>query len=392
MDQAGGRSFGCAAPCCQMAGRADRAGGGLALRGGSRLLPIGPVCGHVCLMESIAGHDGERGKRLTEAVQAARAVSSASQGAPDAADIALMEQFLRKPGFLLARIGQISTAIFGRASGMTTLNQAEFLLLLERLGPMIQIALAGASGVDKSTTATILDNLEARGWVERSIRAHDRRSSLVALTQAGQAALPAVRADFAGLQRDLEAPFTPRELSVLIARLHRLGRNGAPPAPLWRSACDPVSGVLDVALSFLTRRALQLLHGQFLATTQGTRLTLRQFSLLFILSRREPITQSAFARLFGLDPATCAVVMRGPTRRGLIAGAPSPEDGRARLYTLTAAGRALLEEVQPLVDQSEALVFGQFSASERDEIVEWLRRIVLGYSHLLRFPGAIGAR
>ncbi|BBC73458.1 conserved hypothetical protein [Altererythrobacter sp. B11] len=301
-----------------------------------------------------------------------------------------MQYFLRKPGFLLARVDQICTAIFGGLSGTATLSQAEFLLLLDRLGPMIQIALAGAAGVDKSTTAYILDNLQARGWVERTVRKEDRRSSLVSLTPAGQAVVPQVQEDFAELQRQLGAPFTAPERARLIASLQSLGQNPGRGVPVWRRACDPGSGVLDGAISFLTRRALQLLHAEFLEATRGTRLTLRQFSLLFILSRRESITQSAFARLFGLDPATCAVIMRGPAQRGLIASARCPSDGRARLFRLTEAGSALLASMHPLVDETEEAVFRDLSAAERQKTVRQLQQIVKAHSALLRFPASGG--
>lgn len=305
-------------------------------------------------------------------------------------DRKLMEPFLSKPGFLLARVDQICTAIFSGLSDNTTLSQAEFLLLLDRLGPMIQIELARAAGVDKSTTAYILDNLQARGWTERTVREHDRRSSLISLTPAGIAALPQIKRDFSELQSRLEKPFDPLEMQLLVTALNRLGQNGSVPAPLWRTACDPPAGVLDLSLSFLTRRVLQLMHGQFLALTAEHGITLRQFSLLFLLSKRVSLTQTEFARLFGLDPATCAVIMRAPTRRGLIASQPSSEDGRARIYTLTANGADILREVQSLVDKSEAEVFRSESAKSREYIIAQLRIIMNEYSHLLRFPGAIG--
>lgn len=300
-----------------------------------------------------------------------------------------MGHFLKRPGFLLARVDQICTVIFGTLSEAPTLSQAEFLLLLDRVGPMIQIALARAAGVDKSTTAYILDNLQDRGWIERTVREHDRRSSLISLTSEGQAILPRVRRNFAELQLRLEAPFRKGELAVLTEKLYHVGQNEQVPAPLWRVACDPVSGVLDGSLSFLSRRALQMLHAQFLKTAQATRLTLRQFSLLFILSQRQSITQTEFAQIFGVDPATCAVIMRAPARRGLIDGMPCEKDRRARNYTLTSAGWALLKQVHPLVDQSEAIVFRRESPDEIRVIVEYLHRIVAAYSHLLRFPGAI---
>lgn len=305
-------------------------------------------------------------------------------------DRKLMEPFLSKPGFLLARVDQICTAIFSSLSNNTTLSQAEFLLLLDRLGPMIQIELARAAGVDKSTTAYILDNLQARGWIERTVREHDRRSSLISLTAAGVEALPQIKRDFSELQRQLALPFNPFEMQLLVTALYRLGQNASVPAPIWRTACDPPEGVLDMSLSFLTRRVLQLMHGQFLALTAGYGITLRQFSLLFLLSKRASLTQTEFARLFGLDPATCAVIMRSPTRRGLIASEPSSADGRARIYTLTPSGAALLQEVHSLVDKSEAGVFGAETRKSREHIISQLRIITNEYSHLLRFPGAIG--
>lgn len=304
-------------------------------------------------------------------------------------DVALMGRFLEKPGFLLARVDQICTAIFSSLSDSVTLSQAEFLLLLDRLGPMIQIALARAAGVDKSTTAYILDNLQARGWIKRTVDEDDRRTLLISLTPAGQALLPRVRRDFTGLQRELEAPLDPTDRKFLIGYLYQLGQNEDVPGPSWRVACEPDSGVLDLAPSFLARRALQLFHAQFMAMTHGMRLTMRQFSLLYILSQRGSITQTEFARVFGLDPATCAVIMRGPASRGLIASAPCEHDRRARIYTLTSAGLAMLGEVHPLIDRAEAAVFNCESLEVREKIVCQLRQIVSAHSHRLRFPGVI---
>jgi len=303
-----------------------------------------------------------------------------------------MSVFLEKPGFLLARIDQICTAIFSGLSETVTLNQAEFLLLLDRLGSMIQINLARAAGVDKSTTAFILDNLQNRGWIERTVNQDDRRSSFVSLTASGAALVPEVRRDFEQLQHVLQSPVEPARLLHLIPMLHRLGSNPEGLAPRWQTACDPASGVLDRSLSFLTRRTLQLLNAQFLAVMGDTKLTLRQFSLLFILSRRQRITQIEFARIFGVDPATCAVIMRGPLRRGLIASAPSPQDGRARVYRLTKTGRGYLEAVHPRVDRVEAAAFRHETAEDCRGMVNDLRAIVKAHSHSLRFPGAIDSR
>ena len=111
--------------------------------------------------------------------------------------------------------------------------------------------------------------------------------------------------------------------------------------------------------------ALQLFQAQFIASVRDLNLTPRQLSLLFILSQVPEITQVGFARLFGLDPSTCAVVMRNLARRGLLDSAPSPEDRRARTYRITEAGRRIGEEAGPRVDLSEDLVFRDAPGARR---------------------------
>ncbi len=304
-------------------------------------------------------------------------------------DRELMRHFLKRPGFLLARVDQISTALFGDLCDCATLSQAEFILLLDRLGPMIQIELAKAAGVDKSTTAYVLDNLQDRGLIRRDVPEKDRRSLKVSLTQDGEALVPVVKQAFLNLQEELEEPLDPMEKPLLVAMLHRLGSYPGGAGPLWRTACDPQTGVLDNALSFLSRRVLQLLLAQFLATTREYGLTLRQFSLLFVLSQRESLTQAEFARMFGLDPATCGVIIRGALRRGLISGERCSQDKRARRYRLTEAGQNTLEVIHPLVDESEATVFARERAESREGLIRQLTKIVHAHSHRLRFPGAI---
>ncbi|RKF23311.1 MarR family transcriptional regulator [Altericroceibacterium spongiae] len=311
------------------------------------------------------------------------------QGPYPVSDKKLMRPFLDRPGFLLARIDQIATVIFGNLCDTVTLNQAEFLLLLDRVGPMIQIALAEAAGVDKSTTAYILDNLQNRGLIERKVRAEDRRSSLIALTDAGSALIPAVAESFVSLQTQLEAPLDPLRKPLLIDMLRRLGANPESAGPVWRTACDPQEGVLDQALSFLCRRVLQLMQAQFLTSTKGYNLSLRQFSLLHLLKHRETLTQIEFARIFGLDPATCGVIIRGALRRNLVAGQPCPQDRRARRYHLTEEGRNVLQSLHPVVDRSENIVFDTEQKNIRPVFIGQLQAIIREYSYLLRFPGAL---
>lgn len=297
--------------------------------------------------------------------------------------------FLSKPGFLLARVDQICTSLYGDLSSGETLGQAEFLLLIGALGAAPQIRLARGAGVDTSTTAYVLANLCTHGWVERTSDATDRRRAVVALTAAGKARLGQVAADYAALQQQLLAPLDAEAEARLRAILSRIEANPSAPAPPFAATLP----TLDEAPSFLCRRALQLFQGQFIASMAAFNLTPRQFSLLFILSLVPEITQVGFARLFGLDPSTCAVVMRNLAKRGLLDGAPSAEDRRARTYRLTRDGRAMLAEAAPVAEQSERLVFRGEPATDLRWLVKQLQVLVRAHSRRLRFPGALaGAR
>ena len=52
-------------------------------------------------------------------------------------------------------------------------------------GPMTMRELAAALGTDPPYTTVVVDDLERRGLVTRTVRARDRRSKIVAITPAG---------------------------------------------------------------------------------------------------------------------------------------------------------------------------------------------------------------
>lgn len=300
-----------------------------------------------------------------------------------------MAHFLNRPGFLLARVDQIATAIYAGFADGETLAQAELLLLLDATGAVPQIGLAQAAGIDKSTAGYILDNLQARDWIARIPCEADRRKTRVSLTGDGVSQVDRIRNRFAELQRQLTSAIDEAEIAHLRSRLRRLGSNPMSPAPLWLPAFDPAVGVLDRAISFLVRRLLQVLQAQFVACTPTLNLTLRQFSLLFVLAKRSSISQVGFARMFGIDPSTCAVILRGLLARDLVIGQPSLEDRRARVYAITEQGREALAEIHPLVDRSERMVFRGEPAAGIRSLVHALRGIVREHSDRLRFPGAL---
>lgn len=94
-------------------------------------------------------------------------------------------------GFHLRLAQEASFRAFAQRAGDPGLKPTRFaMLLLIRENPGIsQTALSRASGRDKSTLTTALDDLVRRGWVLRERGAEDRRSYRLHLTAKGRAVL-----------------------------------------------------------------------------------------------------------------------------------------------------------------------------------------------------------
>ena len=327
--------------------------------------------------------------KTTRAAQTARI--PVSQSTPPALPAQVMRRFVSQPGFLLARINQIYVALHNEVSKGRTPAQAELLLLLASGETPDQISLARAAGLDTSTTALVLTNLEGQGLIVREPDPDDRRRSLLRLTSSGRRQMGGVRDAFLETQSRLVEPLEAAAAADVARMLRQIGANPMSPAPLWVPE-DRHAGVgeniVTSSFGFLSRRALQVSEACFLACAESLNLTPRQFSALFIVNRIPQLSQVAFSRVFGLDPATCAVILKNLASRGLLVRRVSSEDRRERLYSLTAEGRAVLEAAQPMVDKSERLVLHALSNAEVRRLVTRLLQIVRTQSHRLAFPGA----
>jgi len=296
----------------------------------------------------------------------------------------VMRIFLTKPGFLLNRVDQIANALYGKlAEGSETLAQAELLLAVAAEGERDQVGLARLCGIDTSTTAIILDNLEVAGFIARKQDPRDRRRSLPVLTDEGRARLSSVRAAFASLQRDLLGD-DPAERQSLVDLLGRIA-GGESGAPRWDADLSPFA----LEPSFLCRRALQISLAQFAACVAPLTITLRQFSALVILHLHPGLSQVEFARVFGLDPSTCAIVLKKLTARGLLEAVRAPDDRRKTLYFTTADGRDQAAQIQPAADRSEVLTLAALADGAFAQLLPILQGIVRRHAMRLRYPGCL---
>ncbi len=139
----------------------------------------------------------------------------------------------RLPGHHIRRLQQIAVAVFLQESeslGITPVQYAALQGVANAPG-VDQRTLAGAIGLDTSTTASVIDRLEARGLMQRSASQSDRRVRLLTLTDAGRSELAAVVPAMQRAQERILAPLPQAEraefmrmLRVLVSANNALSR------------------------------------------------------------------------------------------------------------------------------------------------------------------------
>jgi DNA-binding MarR family transcriptional regulator len=93
---------------------------------------------------------------------------------------------------------------------------------LARAPAPTQLALASATGHDKTRLIGLLDELERAGLLTRAPDPNDRRARIVHLTERGRATHAAAVADIRAMEEELLAPLSPAERETLLAVLARL--------------------------------------------------------------------------------------------------------------------------------------------------------------------------
>src|SRR3954466_11154986 len=114
--------------------------------------------------------------------------------------------------------------------------------------------------------------------------------------------------------------------------------------------------VRDTCLCLHVQRAARALARRFDEALRPVGLTNGQFSLLMSLNRPAPAGLGGVANLLAMDRTTLTAALKPLERRGLLTVAPDPKDGRAKVLSLTDAGRAVLAEAVPIWTREHGLL------------------------------------
>lgn len=128
------------------------------------------------------------------------------------------------PGHAIRRLHQISVGIFHQEMEKLNLTPLQYAALMAvRQQPGIdQRTLARLIALDTSTTAGVVDRLEARGLLARQLSPQDRRVRQLQITEAGVRLLDEAEPAVANVQAMILAPLSPVQQRTFLQLLQRL--------------------------------------------------------------------------------------------------------------------------------------------------------------------------
>jgi DNA-binding MarR family transcriptional regulator len=138
-----------------------------------------------------------------------------------------------QPGHAIRRLHQISVGIFHQETQDLNVTPVQYAILqtVRDLPGCDQRTLAGRIALDTSTTAGVVDRLEARGLLVRNVSAEDRRVRLLTLTRAGELLLAQTLPGMERTQERILEPLSPEQrrqfmdlLQLLVAENNDLSR------------------------------------------------------------------------------------------------------------------------------------------------------------------------
>jgi DNA-binding MarR family transcriptional regulator len=89
-------------------------------------------------------------------------------------------------------------------------------------------------------------------------------------------------------------------------------------------------------------------------------------------------TQTELAEMVGLDKTTMVVTIDELERSGLAERRPSPDDRRARIIRVTAAGKRKVAQAEQVKERVQAEVLAELPTEDRAALIEALSKLVEG--------------
>lgn len=227
-----------------------------------------------------------------------------------------------------------------------------------------QQALAESLEINRTIMVKLIDRLQAQGFVTRTRNPQNRRSYLLALTDAGRQELIRMQPEILERDRLLTANLTPEERD----RLNHLLRTvlGEPE----KTPANASTEHLITQVFYLLRR-----RGDALVADEG--LKVRNFAALFAIDKLGPCPQQQFARYLALTEPAAALFVDELVAKGLVTRGQDPDDRRRYALELTELGRERLAFLADSIDRLQAEVVATLGGPEQEAELQALIHKVL---------------
>jgi DNA-binding MarR family transcriptional regulator len=136
----------------------------------------------------------------------------------------MIEALYRSAGHLIRRAHQLHDTVFGEVVARFDITSPQYaaLLAIAEFPGLEQGALSELIAYDRSTIGGLIDRLEGKDLVRRTIGARDRRTRLLSLTPAGATMLRKLRQQTPLVQQRLLSPLSPSERELFLEMLGRV--------------------------------------------------------------------------------------------------------------------------------------------------------------------------
>jgi DNA-binding MarR family transcriptional regulator len=135
-----------------------------------------------------------------------------------------MDAVYTAPGYLFRRMQQIAVAIFVEECRVHDLTPVQYAALVAiRTHPGIDATrLSAVIAFDRSTLGSVIERLEAKGYIERKSGRGDKRVKLLDLTKAGAGLLREIVPSVDRAQTRMLQPLKPADRKTLMALMTQL--------------------------------------------------------------------------------------------------------------------------------------------------------------------------
>lgn len=141
------------------------------------------------------------------------------------------------------------------------------------------------------------------------------------------------------------------------------------------SADHPVVDLDHYAPAYFTWIANKLSRGASQSYLAAFDVGIESWRVLVLLAIEGAISAQKACGIIGMDKASMSRCFKSMQARGFITLSLDPDDGRARIATLTARGRAMHDQIRGIALERERAFLSVLSTAERKTLIDILHRL-----------------